>query len=259
MDEPLTDAPKGHHAILLAAGAGRRFGGRKMLAPWRGEPLVLAAARAALAAPVEACVAVLGCDAAQVEAALAPLRSDRLRILVAEDWRLGLSASLRRGVLALPGRSRGAVVFLGDMPLVPLDAAARLLTLLEGGAEAAEVLCRGRPAHPVAFAACLYGQASSLEGDAGLRRVLRGRQAVLRIETEDEGSVHDVDEPHDLVAGLDLVTSRSPDRMGHDGDDLPGDADRPGRASGGLAAGVRDPGRSTAPGGAMTSDPPRMS
>lgn len=63
----------GTHALLLAAGAGTRFGGGKLTASWRGEPLVCAAARIALASPAERVTAVVGKDAGMVAQALAEL------------------------------------------------------------------------------------------------------------------------------------------------------------------------------------------
>ncbi|TNC71346.1 nucleotidyltransferase family protein [Rubellimicrobium roseum] len=190
----------GFHALLLAAGAGSRFGGRKLLAPWDGEPLVRASARRALAAPVDGVIAVTGCDAPEVEAALADLTDARLRIARAPDWAQGLSASLRRGLLALPPDCRGVVVFLGDMPRVPVGAAARLLDALSAGAPAAEILCDGRPAHPVAYAAALFPELLTLRGDTGGRRLLRDRPGVARIATKDPGAVFDVDRAEDLAA-----------------------------------------------------------
>ena len=161
--------------------------------------MVMAAARIALAAPVEFCVAVTGCDAEAVEAALAGLDAARLRIQRAEDWREGLAASLRAGLLALSADSRGVVVFLGDMPLVPPDAAARLIEALEAGASAAETVHRGQPAHPVAYGPGLYPALVSLRGDKGGRSLLAGRSDVVRLTAEDPGAVLDVDYPRDLA------------------------------------------------------------
>lgn len=188
----------GFHGLLLAAGAGSRFGGRKLLAPWRGEPLICATARRVLAAPLDAVVCVTGCDAPEVEAALRGLSDRRLCIVRAPDWALGLSASLRRGIMALPPGSLGAVVFLGDMPRVPAGAAARLVAALSGGAPAAELVHAGHPANPVAFSAALFPALMALRGDAGGRRILPGRAGVVRLETDDPGAVFDIDRVEDL-------------------------------------------------------------
>jgi molybdenum cofactor cytidylyltransferase len=184
----------------LAAGAGPRFGGRKLLAPWRGEPLVRAAARTALASPVDGCTVIVGCDAALVEAAVADLGGSRLSVVRAPDWADGLSASIRRGIRALPTGSRGVVVFLADMPLLSADAVAPLIAALERGAIGAEYVYRGRPAHPVAFSCRLFEELSSLRGDVGGRHLLSGREDVVRIEAPDSGATYDVDRPSDLDA-----------------------------------------------------------
>lgn len=191
----------GYHALLLAAGAGSRFGGRKLLVPWRGEPLVRVTARLALAAPVDTCIAVTGCDGVQVEAALAGLAEDRLRVVRAANWSDGLSASLRRGIMALPATSRGIVVFLADMPLVPPTSAARLVEALDRGAVGAEFVRGGVPAHPVAYSRMLLSELATLRGDTGGRRVLATRSDVIRIETEDQGAVFDIDCIADLTDG----------------------------------------------------------
>ena len=192
----------GYHAILLAAGAGSRFGGRKLLAAWQGEPLVRAAARTALTAPVDSCVATTGCDAAAVEAALEGRDAVRLRTLRVAGWEEGIAASLRAGLAALPPDSRGAVVFLGDMPLVPSDAAAALIAALEAGAAAAEMVHEGQPAHPVAFGTALFPALAALRGDRGGRGLLAGRTDVTRVSTPDAGAAFDVDVPRDLARGI---------------------------------------------------------
>jgi molybdenum cofactor cytidylyltransferase len=194
---------RGAHALLLAAGAGRRFGGRKLLAAWQGEPLVRASARIALAAPVESCIAVTGSEAELMEAALAGLGDGRLRIVRAPDWSEGLAASLRHGLAALPPDSHGIVVFLADMPLVPAASAGPLLAALERGAVAAEYVTTeaagSRPAHPVAFSSALFPELAALTGDQGGRKLLAGRSDVHRIVTEHPGSTFDVDRPADLA------------------------------------------------------------
>lgn len=187
------------HAIVLAAGRGSRFGGRKMLAEWRGEPLVLAAVRAALAGPVARVTVVTGADGDEVEAALAPMASPRLAVVGNPDWRSGIASSLRAGLAALPEDAACAVIFLGDMPLVPIDAAARLLAALATGAPAALSEVDGVPAHPVAFSRALFGAVRQLQGDRGARALLAALPGVARIAADDPGCLFDVDRPSDAV------------------------------------------------------------
>ena len=188
----------GVHALLLAAGGGARFGGAKLTASWRGEPLICAAARIALASPAERVTAILGHDAHSVSAALTPLIGDRLSIAMNPDWREGLSASLRVGLRALPASTRRIIMFLGDMPLVDPHLAARLLSMLDD-ASAILPMWRGRPAHPVVFRADLIPSLMSIEGDQGARKLLGSLPGVRVIEIEYQSSTLDVDTPGDLA------------------------------------------------------------
>ena len=183
------------HAIVLAAGGGSRFGGRKMLADWNGEPLVAAAARIALAAPVARVTVVTGADADDVEAALAPLAGPRLATARNADWRTGIASSLRTGIDSLPEDAACALIFLGDMPLVPADIAARLLRALDGGAPAALTEFGGALGHPVAFSRALFARLRELDGDRGARALLASLPETARICADEPGCIIDIDEP----------------------------------------------------------------
>ncbi|QAY79434.1 nucleotidyltransferase family protein [Sphingosinicella sp. BN140058] len=186
----------GVHAIVLAAGAGRRFGGGKLVSDFKGRPLLCWAVDTALACPVESVRVVVGAEAAAVERILSP--DDRVRILICPDWDEGLSRSLRCGVESLPVDARALLLFLGDMPYAPSCLAGPLLDAVAAGAPAAMATCRGRPAHPVAISARLFPDLLRLTGDQGARGLLRTCPGVVEIEADDEGSIADVDTPDDL-------------------------------------------------------------
>lgn len=200
---PSTDTvpARGHsrfHGIVLAAGAGRRFGGGKMLGDWSGRPLILAAVEAALAAPVETVTVVLGHQATTVREVLGTLEAPRLQTIECSDWQAGQSASLRAGVLALPKDAEGVVVYLGDMPIIPVRLAGILINAVASGAPAATATFNGGPAHPVVFARPMFPALVSLSGDHGARSLLDGVDGVARVATSDIGSVFDIDTREDL-------------------------------------------------------------
>lgn len=189
----------GRHAIVLAAGAGRRFGGGKLTADWRGEPLIRAAVRTALTAGVDQVIVVTGADADQVANALSSLDNPRLAIVPSVGWAEGMAASLRTGIAALPESAEAVVVFLGDMPLIPPALADELLDAVMDGAPAATVRSVHGPAHPVAFSAGVLPQLMNLQGDRGARSVLEDLgEAVVNIDSNDPGVVVDVDQAGDL-------------------------------------------------------------
>jgi molybdenum cofactor cytidylyltransferase len=190
--------------VVLAAGTGSRFGGRKLLAPWGEGVLLDGALAAAFAAPAREVTLVTGADAEAVAAAARAFAEGlgepgRLRLVHAADHALGMGHSLKAGIAALPPDAAGAFVFLGDMPKVPHDLLPKLAAALAAGSPAAAPVFQGRRGNPVLLGAALFPQLLALEGDQGARAVLQGLGAALAlVEAPDAGIFFDVDTPVDL-------------------------------------------------------------
>lgn len=191
-DQPSPAAPC-FHAVVLAAGAGTRFGGSKLRADFEGRPLVCAAVAAACASPAQSVTLVTGADPQVAEAARCGCAVP-LVVVQAMDWSDGVAASLKAGFSSAPSSAKGVFVFLGDMPRVPHGMAARLVEVLTGGASAAAPVCGGRRGHPVLVGPALMPAVAHLEGDKGLGDLLESLGAQLAlVETEDDGVLFDVD------------------------------------------------------------------
>ena len=187
-------------ALILAGGAGTRFGGAKLTALWRGEPLIHGALAAAFAAPARSVTVVTGADPAVGPVAQAWADAHgvaaRLHMIHAADHAQGMAATLGAGIAALPWDASGVFVFLGDMPMIPPAVLPALADALTAGAEAAAPLFEGRRGHPVLFGRTLFAALSALTGDAGARDVLAGiGEAVTLVPANDEGVLFDVDVP----------------------------------------------------------------
>lgn len=197
----------GFEAIVLAAGAGTRFGGGKLLAPYGDGVLLEGALRAAFAAPVRGVTVVTGSDPSRVGAAVMAYarqagQYERLRIVHAVDHAEGMGASLRHGAAALPADTEAVFVFLGDMPRIPVSVLELLAQAVRDGAPAAAATFGGKRGHPAVIGAALIPQLLTLQGDAGARAVLQGLgdQLVL-VQASDDGVLFDVDKPADLEVG----------------------------------------------------------
>jgi molybdenum cofactor cytidylyltransferase len=186
-------------AIVLAAGAGARFGGGKLLAPWRGGALLDGALASAFAAPVRRIALTVGAHAEGVVAAAEAFASrrgecDRLVIVSTPDWALGLSASLKRAVAGLASEVEAAFVFLGDMPLIPPGVPAALAEALTPDVEAAVPVFDSLIGHPALIRASVFPAIMGLEGDRGARSLLEALGPRLaRVEAPDAGVLFDVD------------------------------------------------------------------
>jgi molybdenum cofactor cytidylyltransferase len=187
-------------AVVLAAGSARRFGSDKLSASFEGKPLVSHAIRAALAAPVTR-VIVVAHPALDIET--------EPQVEVVRITTSAMSDSLRAG-LAAAGDVDGLFVFLGDMPLVPHGAAARLAERI-GAAYAAMPLHAGKPGHPVLLSRQAFADVARSAGDAGAGKLLRTRDDVVFDECPDPLIHADVDRPEDL-GRLASIVAGSPAR-----------------------------------------------
>ena len=178
-------------SVVLAAGSSTRFGGDKLSAPFEGEPLVRHAIRAARAAPVERVIVVCS-PALEIGewSGVPPVSAVR----VASD---ALSTSLKAGIAAA-GDADGAFIFLGDMPLVPHAAAARLADRI-GSHFAALPRHGGKPGHPVLLSRLAFAEIDHLRGDVGAGHLLRSRDDVLYLDESDGSVVEDIDRAEDLA------------------------------------------------------------
>jgi molybdenum cofactor cytidylyltransferase len=192
----------GLDAVVLAAGAASRFGGGKLVSPWRDGVLLDGALGAAFAAPVRSVSVAWGAES-RVPAAAERFakrigQSGRLRLIRVARHAEGMAESLKAVITSLDRDSDGAFVFLGDMPRIAPSVAGALAEALAAGALAAAPSHNGRRGHPVLFAASLYPRLLALSGDSGAASVLTELGgALVLVPSPDDGVLFDVDHPRD--------------------------------------------------------------
>jgi molybdenum cofactor cytidylyltransferase len=179
-------------ALILAAGAGRRFGGVKQIAALDGRPLLEHAALAV--AGISPRVVVLGHAAEEIRAAV---DLHGARAVVCPDWEEGQAASLRRGIAAL-GDVDAAVILLGDMPGITPAAVDAVVAAWDGEADAVRAAYGGEPAHPVLLGRTLLDRAGELRGDVGFRPLLE-RARVIVVEAGHLADPADIDTREELA------------------------------------------------------------
>ncbi|WP_309246939.1 nucleotidyltransferase family protein, partial [Streptomyces somaliensis] len=185
--------------LLLAAGGGRRLGGRpKALLEYGGRPLVEHAVTALRAAGCGTVHVVLGAAARAVRegadlAGCVPVENP--------EWERGLASSLRAGLASLssaaaPGGGAGAaLVVLVDQPGIGAEAMARVAGAYRGRGSLASASYGGRRGHPVLLGADRWAEvAAGAGGDRGARAYLRAHEAeIVLVPCGDVADPYDVD------------------------------------------------------------------
>ncbi len=188
-------------AIVLAAGASRRFGANKLLAPVEGEPLVRRTVRNVLDAATGPVFVVIGRDADRVRSALEGLP---VGFVENRDFEAGISTSIRAGVRAVLDSSVPAMLIaLGDQPSVTPDLVRRLVAT--SGRTTRPIIAphfSGVRGHPVVFDVRLAPELLAIRGDRGARDVVDRDPDRVEIVRFDTAPPPDVDMPEDLVAIL---------------------------------------------------------
>ncbi|MEV6260886.1 nucleotidyltransferase family protein [Streptomyces sp. NPDC051784] len=186
--------------VLLAAGGGRRLGGRpKALLNHRGRPLVEHAVRVLRDGGCGPVHVVLGAAAEDVRA-----RADLTgsRVTLNPDWEEGMGSSLRAGLGALEGsEADAALVLLVDQPGIGAEAVARVRCAYRSPATIAAASYGGERGHPVLFGADRWADITAgAVGDQGARAYLRAhRDAITLVECSDVAEAYDIDTVADLT------------------------------------------------------------
>jgi CTP:molybdopterin cytidylyltransferase MocA len=186
--------------VLLAAGAGRRMGGRpKALLELGGVPLVLRQLIALSDAGVDELVIVLGHHAQQILPVI-----EHFPLTVVHNPRPddGQVSSQRLGLAALNPRLDAVLVALADQPLIGEQDITSLIGAFKKRPEGTAVVVprvAGQPGNPVIFSDAVREQILAGEGDVGCRQWRSANpRAVHHFDTESQRFIVDLDTPEDV-------------------------------------------------------------
>jgi len=196
--------------IVLAAGKGSRMpGSQKLLLDIDGVPMVRHVFDAASEGGCHHTVVVYTDD--DVQKAI----NGRAELVFNPQAETGMASSLQVGLKAMRPEVEGAMVLLGDQPLVGSRTVATLLRAWrrEGSrpavAASQDTDDLGGWAPPVVLSRELWGDLFALQGDAGARQVLQGRPELLDIVPA-PGRPDDIDTPEDYAKIVQLFPRKRP-------------------------------------------------
>lgn len=195
-------------AIVMAAGAGRRMGGRpKALLQRDGESLLARQIRLLQEAGVHQTVVVLGHHAERLQPVVAQLAADhpaldlrRTRNPRPDD---GPGGSLRCGLAALPPALDGVLVLLADQPLLEVDDLRAVLTAWRDRPGAIDLVVpthAGQPGHPLVFGPAVRAAVQGAADATGVREWRRAHpERVQALALDHARCSTDIDTPQDLI------------------------------------------------------------
>lgn len=198
---PDTESNRNVAAVVLAAGRSTRMGGpNKLLAELDGKKLVRIVTEQALASKAAEVIVVTGHQADLIEQALAGLK---VKFARNPDFAGGLASSVKSGIAAVPANADGAIVCLGDMPLISSQLIDRLIDAFEPdrGHLIAVPVSDGKRGNPVLWSRRFFRELMTLDGDVGARHLIaRHAEAVAEVAVEGDGPFLDIDTPQALEA-----------------------------------------------------------
>lgn len=184
-------------AVLLAGGAGTRFGGGKLIHPLHdGVAIAVHAARNLMAAQLDVIAVLRSGDVALAQL----LERENCRVTFCPDAVHGMGHTLAHGVAHAPDAG-GWLIALGDMPRINPETIRAVAEALRAGARIAVPFHRGERGLPVGFSKDLGSELRALRGDTGARDLLqRHRDSIVRVPSDDPGILLDIDTKADLRA-----------------------------------------------------------
>lgn len=209
-------------AVLLAAGAGSRLGGRpKSLLELGGVPLIRRQLIALSGAGVDEVVVVLGHHADLIEPAVQDFPVTLVRNPRPDD---GQVSSLRFGLAALAGKLDAVLVALADQPLINSQDITSLIAAYKKRPDGASVVVptvAGEPGNPVLFSNDVREQILAGDAHVGCRQwraahpeavqafVTDNRRFKVDVDTEDDIARFERDTGHRLrwPAGLEAAAA----------------------------------------------------
>ncbi|MGY2807377.1 MULTISPECIES: NTP transferase domain-containing protein [unclassified Bradyrhizobium] len=198
---PDTEGNRNVAAIVLAAGRSTRMGGpNKLLAELDGKKLARIVAEQALASKASEVIVVTGHQAELVEQALDGLK---VKFVRNPDFAGGLASSVKAGIAAVSDSADGAIVCLGDMPLIDAKLIDRLIETFapDRGHLIAVPVSEGRRGNPVLWSRRFFKELMTLDGDIGARHLItKHAEVVAEVPVDGDSAFLDIDTPQALEA-----------------------------------------------------------
>lgn len=183
------------HAVILAAGASRRFGSPKQLAGWNDGTLIQHCIETAQSVFGSQITVVIGAHQDRIETSL---KKQPVNLVKNAHWPEGIASSIRAGIAALPDTAESALVMLCDQPLITAHSLQQLVDTWKQHPDAIVASeYSARRGVPALFPSACFVDLLNLQGDQGARHLLNQPNVNVIGVTMPEAAT-DIDTPEDF-------------------------------------------------------------
>jgi molybdenum cofactor cytidylyltransferase len=178
--------------IILSAGESKRMGTPKQLLPWGNTTVLQRVVDIAEASRLEIVRLILGCRADEIASRITV--SSKTHILVNQDFRDGMSSSIKCGIKNTPPDAEAFMLLLGDQPLIDTHVIDTLIDAYRVGRHGITIpVYNGRRGHPVIFDSRYRVELLSIS-DQGAREVVnRHTEDIFEARMDSPNILADID------------------------------------------------------------------
>ena len=172
------------------------MGETKQLLPFGDSTIIEQVVGNLLESEVAETIVVLG---HQAEKLALQLESKPVKLVRNQNYRKGISSSIKCGLDHVSKTSTAVLIFLGDQPLIGKDIINRLVAEFPKSRRGIIAPAyRGRRGHPVLFDLKYRDELYCLEGDTGARKIVEAHpEDVFEVAADSESVITDIDTKSD--------------------------------------------------------------
>ncbi|MGE0018680.1 MAG: NTP transferase domain-containing protein [Draconibacterium sp.] len=193
-------------AIVLAAGASTRMKTQKMLLPFKGKTIIETVVDNALKV-TDKVVVVLGSHKNEISE---KLNGRNISLAINENYLQGMLSSVICGFQNLPENIEAALLFLGDQPQVPCEAAEIVRNEWKNSEKGIVIpTFSGKRGHPVLIETRYKNEIEKLDPEKGLRQLMEIRKNdILEVDCQYPEILRDIDTPEEYNNEIKIILNQ---------------------------------------------------
>jgi len=185
-------------SILLAAGQSTRMEREnKLTKKINGVPLIKHSINNILSSSIDELIIVLGHQKEIIENFID--KNDKIKIVFNNQFKSGISSSIKIGLKNLSKKTKAFFICLGDMPMVNKNIYNQLIKYVENK----EIIIPNynkKQGNPILFSISMKNKIMNIKGDVGAKKLIENnKDKILNLEINDQGIIKNYNFVSDFI------------------------------------------------------------